>query len=38
MLAAIMPGGVGTLLMLASLAYELRAYNWEFIVSEVLGV
>lgn len=32
MLAAIMPGGVGTLLMLALPAYELRANDWEFMV------
>ena len=32
MLAAIMAGGVGTLLVLALPAYELRAIDWEFIV------
>lgn len=32
MLAAIIPGGVGTLLMLPSLAQELRANNLEFMM------
>lgn len=32
MLAAIIAEGVGTLLVLALPAYELRAIDWEFIV------